>query len=293
MSAKLPLSDLCDIAIGAAREAGQFIQSMASKKLEGKFKDVGSSEASQLVTEVDIRSEAIIRDRLKRVSEQWGIVFVGEESSSGTNNNTRERLTAPYFWCVDPLDGTLPFVQGRPGYAVSIALLTQSGAPLIGVVYDPVESALVCAVKGGGVYREPPPSGTENSKTGSLMVLADASFDVHKKYDESVKTLNSCALYHGLNGVTWIYGNGAVKNAWQVLEHSSACYIKLPKEDEGGGSIWDYAATACIAGESGAWVSNIYGGSLELNRRESTFMNHQGVLYASNQQIAAYLIDAL
>jgi fructose-1,6-bisphosphatase/inositol monophosphatase family enzyme len=33
------------------------------------------------------------------------------------------RFEKDYFWSIDPLDGTLPFTQGKPGYAVSIALV--------------------------------------------------------------------------------------------------------------------------------------------------------------------------
>ena len=78
-----------------------------------------------------------------------------------------------------------------------------------------------------------------------------------------------------------------------VLEHAAACYIKLPKPEDGGGSIWDFAATACIVREAGAWVSNIHGAELDLNRRDSTFMNHQGVVFASSEQLASTLIDGL
>ena len=58
----LPLQELCDAAIGAAREAGEFIQSVDRKTLRPSFKEGGSSAASQVVTEVDIRSEGIIRE---------------------------------------------------------------------------------------------------------------------------------------------------------------------------------------------------------------------------------------
>ncbi|MEM8496659.1 MAG: inositol monophosphatase family protein [Pseudomonadota bacterium] len=293
MSDSLPLRDLCDLAIKAAQEAGQFIQTAATDSIDINFKDAGSSEASQLVTAVDIRSEAIIRERLKVISEEWGIAFVGEESSPILDSIAAERLRADYFWSVDPLDGTLAFVQGRPGYAVSIALVTQSGKPLLGVVYDPVGATLIYAIERGGVYREPPSCGNENISTEALVVFSDASLKTHTQYEAVCKALNDCALNVGLDGVTWVYGNGAVKNACQVVDHSSACYVKLPKEEQGGGSIWDYAATACIAIESGRWASNIHGDPLELNRSESTFMNHQGVLYASNEKIARFLIDAL
>jgi len=75
-------------------------------------------------------------------------------------------------------------------------------------------------------------------------------------------------------------------NAMHALENGPGCHLKLPKPEEGGGSLWDYAATACIYEEAGAWVTDVYGQRLELNRRESTFMNHRGVLYAVDQELA-------
>ena len=84
-----------------------------------------------------------------------------------------------------------------------------------------------------------------------------------------------------------------MKNACQVLDYAAACYIKLPRFEDGGGSIWDFAATACIASEAGAWASNIHGDLLDLNRRDSTFMNHQGVVFASSEQIGEFLIEEL
>ena len=289
----LPLQQLCDAAMQAARAAGQFVQSTDRSKLQRHFKDAGSSAASQLVTEVDVRSEAIIRGCLQAHSEQWDIAFVGEESSQSVPGVIPERLRKPYYWCVDPLDGTLPFVEGGRGYAVSIALLDQSGLPLIGVVYDPVDATLLHAVKGQGAYRDQVPITRGTSGATSLMVFADASLKAHEHYADLLATLEGCAQDSGLAGTELVYGGAAVKNACQVLDYRAACYLKLPKPEQGGGSIWDFAATVCIVGEAGGWVSNIHGQALELNRRDSTFMNDQGVVYASNERIARYLIDAL
>jgi 3'-phosphoadenosine 5'-phosphosulfate (PAPS) 3'-phosphatase len=287
----LPLAQLCDAAMQAASEAGRFIQSTDRSTLQRRFKDAGSSAASQLVTEVDVRSEAIIRQHLQATSEQWDIAFVGEESSQSVSGVVPERVLKPYYWCVDPLDGTLPFVEGGSGYAVSIALVDQAGVPLIGVVYDPVDSTLLHAIKGQGAYRDQAPITRAASVSSSLMVFADTSFAVHEHYDDMLDTLNGCAQDSGLDGVAMVYGSGAVKNACEVLDYPAACYVKLPKPEAGGGSIWDFAATACIVGEAGGWVSDIHGQPLELNRQDSTFMNHQGVVYASNERIARYLID--
>lgn len=295
---RVQMQMLCNNAIKAAQEAGQWIEQFDRHNLQKKFKNVGSSEASQIVTEVDIRSEKIIRKRLQEISEPLNIAFVGEESSLSTpplNNwgNAYERFEKPYFWCVDPLDGTLPFTQGRSGYAVSIALVEQSGKPIIGVVYDPASQVLYHAIKGQGCYQNLAPFHQIKHTSKSLMVYADASFKTHPKYESSVIALEKCAQTLCLDDVTFIYGSGAVKNACQALDSSPACYLKLPKKEDGGGSIWDYAATACIAHEAGAWASNIHGQLLALNRRNSTFMNHEGVIFASNNQIAQTLINAL
>jgi fructose-1,6-bisphosphatase/inositol monophosphatase family enzyme len=289
----LPLQQLCEVAMQAAREAGEFIQSSDRNALQRHFKAAGSSAASQLVTEVDVRSEAIIFQRLQASCEQWDIAFVGEESAQSSHDGLPERLLKRYFWCVDPLDGTLPFMEGNPGYAVSIALVEQTGVPLIGVVYDPVDATLLHAIKGQGAWRDQAPITRSTAACKSLMAFADTSFKSHEHYADVLDTLNRCAVHSGLDGVEWVYGSGAVKNACQVLDYPAACYLKLPKPEDGGGSIWDFAASACIVSEAGGWASNIHGQALDLNRQGSTFMNHQGVVYASSERLARYLIDAL
>ena len=305
MNQKLSLEQLqilCDAAIKATQEAGEYIEQFDRRNLQRIFKNAGSSEASQIVTEVDLASEEIIRQRLYESSKHFDIAFVGEESSQSSRENncskTNERFEKSYFWCVDPLDGTLAFAKGHSGYAVSIALAEQSGKSVIGVVYDPTHQVLYHAIEGQGSFRNLTPLEQTLKIPKSLTVYADASFKTHQKYESAIRVLENCAQTLDLNSVKFVYGSGAVMNACQVLESSHACYLKLPKKEDGGGSIWDYAATACIARETRtktgtAWVSNVFGQSLELNRRESTFMNHQGVIFASNKQIAQFLIDAL
>ena len=284
------LKMLCDVAIQAVQEAGQWIEEYDRHDLLRIFKDAGSSDASQIVTEVDIGSERIIREHLEAASDSLGIAFVGEESSLSCVDNTHQRFIKPYFWCVDPLDGTLPFVEGRSGYAVSIALVAQSGTPLIGVVYDPARRVLLHAIIGQGSYRNLTPFTLTKCSSSALAVYADTSFKAHPQHQLAISALEHCARALRLDGVTFFYGGGAVVNACRVLESNRACYFKLPKEEDGGGSIWDYAATACIAHEVGGWSSNIHGQPLALNCSHSTFMNRDGVIYASDSEIAECLI---
>lgn len=308
----LPLTLLCDTAIRAAKSAASYIQNIEREQIVPHRKDCGSSDASQIVTAVDLQSETIIREHLAASCKQWDIAFVGEESANSVESELSLRHHKPYYWCVDPLDGTQPFVAGLPGYAVAIALLEQSGTPLIGVVCDPVNGDVMHAIKNHGAFlngssltaaksairgakqnRQP-----DHCPATGLQIFADNSFKSEAEHYDLLKLIETAAAQCGLqtepltlDNIT--YGNGAVKNACQALRGSAACYLKLPKPEDGGGSIWDFAATACLAIETGGWVSNVHGHPLDLNRKDSTFMNHQGVIYASNAALGQQLVAAL
>ena len=99
--------------------------------------------------------------------------------------------------------------------------------------------------------------------------------------DEVARLLNHQAEKLGLLGIKEIAGAGSVLNAVRVLENGPACMFKFPKKEIGGGSIWDFASTACIFQELGLPATNFEGGRLDLNRKESSFMNHEGVFYSN------------
>jgi myo-inositol-1(or 4)-monophosphatase len=61
-------------------------------------------------------------------------------------------LDAEHLWIVDPICGSLNFVQGIPFFAVSIALRSR-GAIRIGVVYDPCRDELFSATADGPAMR--------------------------------------------------------------------------------------------------------------------------------------------
>ena len=94
----------------------------------------------------------------------------------------------------------------------------------------------------------------------------------------------------GLKALKVISGSGAVVNALSVFENNPAVYIKLPKKAQGGGALWDFSATAAISQGLNAWVSDIHGSALTLNQAERYYMNENGVIYASNEQLAREVI---
>lgn len=273
------LVELADVAIAAATQAGLMIAGERPRQVDHKVG--GASLASQVVTEVDRRSEAMILDVLAPSLQRYGLALLTEEREDDGG-----RLVADHFWCIDPLDGTLPFIEGSAGYAVSIALVTRGGSPLIGVVYDPVEAALFHAISGIGAFGNGSvwPSSPE-ARTDVLSVFADRSFLALDDHDDLVESLTQIALEMGLAGLRLRPTAGAVMNACGVLREGPACYFKFPKP-RGGGSLWDFAATACLFREAGAVVTDIHGDPLDLNRTDSTFMNHRGVVFATDDTLA-------
>jgi 3'-phosphoadenosine 5'-phosphosulfate (PAPS) 3'-phosphatase len=101
-----------------------------------------------------------------------------------------------------------------------------------------------------------------------------------------LQELETYAHSIGLKKLVATQFGGAVINACHALENSPGCHFKFAKPQEGGGSLWDYAATACLYEEAGAVVSDVHGEPLDLNRPDSTFMNHRGAVYATDEELA-------
>lgn len=282
------LEELAECAISAAHQAGQIIIEKSQSSLTVKAKNAGENRASQVVTDVDYLSQKIILAILEPTCKQFDLALLTEELP-----DNYQRLEKDYFWCIDPLDGTLPFIESRPGYAVSIALVSREGVPVIGIVLDPRERILYQAIQGAGAYRNGTIFKLQNEPLRSkqrLMVISDRSFIQQVCYQDVMKEMEQIALEQGYRGVITRTQGGAVMNACWVLENSPACYFKFPKVQEGGGCLWDYAATACLFKEAGGVVADIKGYPLDLNRSDSLFLNHQGVLFCSDSDLAVAVI---
>ena len=276
----IDLRELTGKAVQAAQEAGVLIRSYQNDEVKVLHKDGGDTYASQVVTEVDQKAQDAILQILEPTCSGFDLALLTEE-----REDDRSRFEKDYFWCIDPLDGTLPFTRKEPGYSVSIALISHGGLPQIGVVYDPVNDVLWQATIGHGVQKngvqwEILPKGKE------LVFTYDRSFENHPERLRVLTELENYAESIGLQRLVATQFGGAVINACHALESAPGCHFKFSKPQEGGGSIWDYAATACLFQEAGAWVTDVFGEPLDLNRPDSTFMNHRGAVYATDQALA-------
>jgi fructose-1,6-bisphosphatase/inositol monophosphatase family enzyme len=269
------LSQLSKIAIKAALAAGKVIQKHMNDEIKVEKKKGGDSYASQVVTAVDIACEKAILSHLLPTCEEFDLALLSEETEDDGS-----RFEEDFFWCIDPMDGTLAFINKEPGFSVSIALVAKDGTPNIGVVFDPSTDTLYHAIKGKGAFKNNNPWKIKPTNEHFTYVtdrkLKDTprSAEIESLLQQQVKKL-------GLNGVTEMAGGGSVLNGIRVLENGPACMLKLPKKENGGGSLWDFAATACIFQELGLPATNFAGSRLDLNREDGSFMNQEGVFYSN------------
>ncbi len=266
---------LTNIAIKAATEAGRIIKQHLHENVVVQQKEGGSSYASQVVTEVDKACEKAILAELLPSCQAHDIALLSEETIDDGS-----RFEKDFFWCIDPMDGTLAFLHKHPGFSVSIALISKDGTPYVGVVFDPSTNTIYHAIKGNGAYKNGQPWQPKSTNT-HLTYVTDRDLKDTPGVTKIENFLNETVDRLALNGVKEIAGAGSVLNAILVLENGPACMLKLPKKENGGGSIWDFAATACIYRELGFTATNFDRGKLQLNDRESAFMNKKGVFYAN------------
>lgn len=281
------LEQLHALAIETAAFAGKHIQNRVGNHGETLSKNAGNTLASQVVTEVDLESEQLILAALKESTLQYQLGVLTEETEDDSS-----RLEADYFWCIDPIDGTLPFTEGVSGYCVSIALVAKDGTPVIGAVQDPVTGRLYHALKGGGIFvnGEPLPKISAGSPS-HLTWAMDRSMNGTSYFPQLQVEMKKLATELGLAGLKIYDQFGSVLNACQVTNREPSVYFKFPKAEQGGGSIWDFAATACLFYEWERPVSDIHGEKLDLNPKGSTFMNQKGALYASGEILAEKVME--
>jgi len=282
------LKELVNLASTAAQTAGKIIQSHFKKNIKIQTKLSGSSEASSVVTEVDFLSQDTILHILNPSIKKYDLAYLSEETPDDLS-----RLSKDNFWCIDPLDGTLPFTENKSGFAVSIALVSKAGIPLVGVVFDPMSNSMYQVIKGQGFIRNRQrgvPPGLKAKNSTEFLWLLNRNFLKDHRFADYQEHINQLAFDKEYDHVKQIYHGGAVMHACWLLEHGPGCYFSLPKKAEGGGCLWDYAATTCLFIEAGKWVSDIEGNPLDLNCKTTVFMNQKGVLFADGQETAESIL---
>jgi myo-inositol-1(or 4)-monophosphatase len=230
---------LCDLASRLAVAAGELV-------FEGRKSGLTSistkSSDTDVVTEFDRASERLIVEGLRL--ERPDDAVVGEE---GTDSAGASGIR----WLIDPIDGTTNFQYDLPGYAVSIAALSDDG-PLAGAVFIPSSHELFTAVAGGGALLDGSPihCGTLTSLQHAL-VATGFSYQIERRREQAQRIAQVIPRIRDIRR----FGAAA----------PDLCYLAAGRIDvyfEQWLGPWDWAAGELIAREAGCRTGAFDGGPI-------------------------------
>lgn len=217
------LLEKAKLAERAARASGEMLEH------HGAFRVARKAE-NDFVTEMDYRSEALIRDTLLTACPEDQ--FFGEESGGATETTGR--------WVVDPIDGTANYMRGHRLYTISIAY-EKDGEYVIGCVYCPGTDELFLAVRGHGATLNGDPIHVSDTPLSDAIVHLGFG---HRIPENRARTLNAFPAI--MRSVSDVRRSGtAAYDLCCVAAGRSDAFIEL------GLSQYDYAAGYVILTEAG------------------------------------------
>ncbi len=120
----------------------------ASRSLIRDFGEIENLQIStkapgDFVSSADKRTEKILIEELHKAHPDYGIVT--EESGIINKSNINNR------WIIDPIDGTMNFLNGIPQFAISIGY-EENQEIRCGIIFNPITNEMFCAEKGNGAF---------------------------------------------------------------------------------------------------------------------------------------------
>jgi myo-inositol-1(or 4)-monophosphatase len=209
----------------AARQAAGLLRECSPGRVS--FKPDASA-----VTAADRASQDLIVSRLK--SEFPGIAVIAEEQSAKEN---RRAGSSDYYFVIDPLDGTQPFVDGIPFFCVSIALCS-GRRTLAGVIVDPNRGEEFTAAAGSRAFLNGSKiSVTKRSRVQDMRINVNHNRLDRPLFDNVNGIIREIDVFHKLGSL--------------CLEMAYVAAGRLDATINNYVSMWDAAAAGLVVEEAG------------------------------------------
>lgn len=244
-----------------AIECGEVLKSQFAE--EGLVQQ--KTNHQDIVTPFDVMIETKITNSIKAHYPEDAII--GEES------DVRSHSAADNLWIIDPIDGTVNFVNQKRHYAISVAYYEQ-GEPVFGIVYDVESGEMYHAYRSCGAFKNDAP----------LAVRSEP-----KPVHEWILASNIDWLVSGEPEHTWLtalakdvramrsYGVVSLELCW-IADRFIDVYVNLMSYP------WDYGAGKIILEEAGGKVSN-------LRHRPLTVNETSGIICAAHESAIEWIVD--
>jgi 3'(2'), 5'-bisphosphate nucleotidase len=190
------------------------------------------------LTIADKRAHEIIVQHLS----ETGLPVLSEE---GSTVPFTERSRWPYFWMVDPLDGTKEFLQRNGDFTVNIALIREQES-VLGVVAVPVTNDLYFATQHAGAFLERNGKRVRLTKREAVQMDQPGLRVVASRNHLSDETRSFIDRLSGAELVS----RGSSLKFLMVAEGLADIYPRFAPTME-----WDTAAAQCVVSELGIGVT--------------------------------------
>jgi len=248
------LLELRSVAVSVAREAGDLL----ADRMGGVEVAATKSSPTDVVTEMDRRSEELIRSRI--LAARPSDAILGEEGGLIGNAGN-----APVLWVIDPLDGTVNYLYGLHDWAVSIAAEVDCAASgveggevgrriVAGAVYVPMRDEMFYAVSGQGAWLQVGQNDPSPLRCRAGVPLDKALVGTGFGYLAERRKVQGEVVAALLPRIRDIRRIGVAS--------ADLCAVAAGRLDgfyERGLNYWDWAAGALVAAEAGAVVGGLNG----------------------------------
>jgi len=246
-----------DFAKKIAKKAGEILLDYYQTNIQINFK---GGDKRNLVTEVDLLSEKLIVDAIKK--EFPDHCFMAEEGGDCGIKPSE------YKWVIDPVDGTTNYAHGYNFYAVSIALM-RNNEVLAGVIYAPMLNEMFSAAKGHGAFLNDKPLHVSKTEKLETSLLATG-------FNANEKGRNLPIFKHVLPKSQGIRRAGSA-----ALDMAYTAAGRLDGYWEFAIYPWDIAAGVIIIQEAGGTVTDLEGKPLNLSAPDHmTILSTNGKIHA-------------
>lgn len=251
------LQTLIDISQEAGKKALDFQQQLDPSSIKE-----ASRYAGDLQTQADVETQRIVVSRLQHYFP--AIPIVGEEDE-------HPQITAPTFFFVDPIDGTLPYVHNCPEWGVNIGYVEQREL-VLSVQYLPALEMLITAEKGKGCYLNG--KLVKLSHTNPLsktLINIGAHPSINLKIHQDIST----PLIYASNGCRTLAS--CIGGTLELLQGRVGAFMNYK------GYIWDYPGALAVQ-EAGGVALAVDGSALNWTKIP------MGVLFAASSDLAEEML---
>ncbi len=259
----MPEADLALI-VRAAREAG----AIAKGFFGGDYKrwDKGAGEP---VTEADYAVDRFLSAALRGARPDYG--WLSEETGDDPARLSREDV-----FVVDPIDGTVGFLKGKPQFTICIAIV-RKGRPRAGAIFNPITEECFSAEAGKGAHLNGEPIHVSGrSEIDGCKMLATRSLFEHPFWEKPPLTPWPPMQIETRSSI-------AYRMALVAAGQYDAMLALSTKRD------WDLAAGDIIVREAGGRVSDARGADLRYNGA----VPHQRSVVAAGPSLHARLLEKM